>query len=157
MRNGPVSYTHLDVYKRQFDNMGAAITRGVQSIILAIDDTQEALNRPTMRDAIKTFGSLLEKALKAVAAVLPPVIENVDILAISVAGLMPVSYTHLDVYKRQSPPCGRAGARGAARAAGELCGRQRGCREHLRACHAGHPKHRDGRFVNVGYFLLLLQ
>ena len=71
-----------------FDNMGAAITRGVQSIILSIDDTQEALNRPTMRDAIKTFGSLFEKALKAVAAVLPPVIENVDILAISVAGLM---------------------------------------------------------------------
>ena len=44
-----------------FDNMGAAITRGVQAIILSIDDTQEALNRPTMRDAIKTFGSLFEK------------------------------------------------------------------------------------------------
>ena len=71
-----------------FDNMGAAITRGVQAIILSIDDTQEALNRPTMRDAIKTFGSLFEKALKMIAAVLPPVIENVDILSISVAGLM---------------------------------------------------------------------
>ena len=30
----------------------------------------------------------------------------------------------------------------AARTAGELCGRQRGRREHLRAGHAGHQKHR---------------
>ena len=83
-----VSYTHLlsgaakeagASWGATFDNMGAAITRGVQSIILSIDDTQEALNRPTMRDAIKTFGSLFEKALKMIAAVLPPVIENVDV------------------------------------------------------------------------------
>lgn len=51
-----------------FDNMGAAVTRGVQSIITSIDETQEALGRPTMRDAVKTFGSMFEDALKLVAA-----------------------------------------------------------------------------------------
>lgn len=71
-----------------FDNMGAAVTRGVQSIITSIDETQEALGRPTMRDAVKTFGSMFEDALKLVAAVLPPVIENVDLLTIGVGGLM---------------------------------------------------------------------
>lgn len=71
-----------------FDNMGAAVTRGVQSIITSIDETQEALGHPTMRDAVKTFGSMFEDALKLVAAVLPPVIENVDLLTIGVGGLM---------------------------------------------------------------------
>ena len=70
-----------------FDNMGAAVTRGVQSIITSIDETQEALGRPTMRDAIKTFGSAFEEGLKLVAAVLPPVIENVDLLTIGIGGL----------------------------------------------------------------------
>lgn len=71
-----------------FDNMGAAITRGVQKIILAIDDTQEALDRPTMRDAIKKYGSLFEKSLNLIAVVIPPVLENIDLLTISVGGLM---------------------------------------------------------------------
>ena len=70
-----------------FDNMGAAVTRGVQSIITSIDETQEALGRPTMRDAIKTFGSAFEEGLKLVADVLPPVIENVDLLTIGIGGL----------------------------------------------------------------------
>lgn len=70
-----------------FDNMGAAVTRGVQSIITSIDETQEALGRPTMRDAVKTFGKMFEDALKLVAAVLPPVIENVDLLAVGIGGL----------------------------------------------------------------------
>lgn len=70
-----------------FDNMGAAITRGVQAIIQSVDETQKALGRPTMRDAIKTFGSLFEKALKLVAAVIPPVVENLDLLAVGVGGV----------------------------------------------------------------------
>lgn len=70
-----------------FDNMGAAITRGVQAIIQSINETQDALGRPTMRDAVKTFGSVSEKSLKLVAAVIPPVIENLDLLAIGIAGV----------------------------------------------------------------------
>lgn len=70
-----------------FDNMGAAITRGVQAIILSVDETQAALGRPTMRDAVKTFGSLFEKALKLVAAVIPPVVENLDLLAVGIGGV----------------------------------------------------------------------
>lgn len=70
-----------------FDNMHAAITRGVQAIILAVDDTQAALGRPTMRDGIKTFGSTFEKSLKVVAAVIPPVLENLDLLAVGVTGV----------------------------------------------------------------------
>ncbi|MCM1295668.1 MAG: tape measure protein [Muribaculaceae bacterium] len=70
-----------------WDNMNAAITRGVQAIILAVDDTQEALGRPTMRDAVKSFGSTFEKSLKAAAAVIPPVIKNLDLLAIGITGV----------------------------------------------------------------------
>ena len=89
-----------------FDNMGAAVTRGVQSIITSIDETQEALGRPTMRDAVKTFGSMFEDALKLVAAVLPPVIENVDLLTIGVGGLLctrPMQCT-------KPPPAGQTGS-----------------------------------------------
>lgn len=77
-------------WSASFDNMGAAIARGVQSIITSIDETQEALGRPTMRDAIAKFGSMFETALKGIATVIPPVLENIDLLAIGVGGLWAV-------------------------------------------------------------------
>ena len=70
-----------------FDNMRAAIARGVQSIIASVDETQEALGRPTMRDAVSQFGSMMEDGLKVIAMVIPPVLTNIDLLTIGIGGL----------------------------------------------------------------------
>lgn len=67
-----------------FDNMRAAVTRGVQNIISAIDDTQTALGRPTMREGIAAFGKAFEKALNLVAKAITPVVKNIDTLAMSI-------------------------------------------------------------------------
>lgn len=74
-------------WSASFDNMGAAIARGVQSIITSVDETQAALGRPTMREAVAKFGSMFETGLKRIAAMIPPVLENIDLLTISVGGL----------------------------------------------------------------------
>ena len=66
---GPVSYTHLDVYKRQ-DTQS-------QTVVVNPDDTQELwfYNTP---------------------------VGGVELIKVSSADKTePVSYTHLDVYKRQ--------------------------------------------------------
>ena len=70
-----------------FDNMRAAITRGVQNIISAIDDTQAALGRPTMREGIANFGKAFEKVLNLIAKAIPPLIKNLDLIAIGVAAV----------------------------------------------------------------------
>ena len=67
-----VSYTHLDVYKRQ-----PLDTRTImRDVIIAL--------APATLAAIVLFG-----------------VNALLLFAVSV----PVSYTHLDVYKRQSPNC----------------------------------------------------
>lgn len=70
-----------------FDNMRAAITRGVQNIISAIDDTQTALGRPTMREGIAAFGKAFEKALTDVSKAIPPLLKNLDLIAIGAAAV----------------------------------------------------------------------
>ena len=70
-----------------FDNMRAAITRGVQSIITSIDDTQAALGRPTMREAIASFGKGFESALKLAAQAIVPLLTNLETVIPVVSGL----------------------------------------------------------------------
>ena len=67
----PVSYTHLDVYKRQFDTYTQFSTFGQVVILLLIQVGGLGLVTLT------TFFNIA-------------------------VGRRPVSYTHLDVYKRQS-------------------------------------------------------
>ena len=74
----PVSYTHLDVYKRQDDY-------GVEEILAG-------------RAKPAVFARLLQA----------PFDERLSLVSLLLAGLdtrftasLPVSYTHLDVYKRQ--------------------------------------------------------
>lgn len=74
-------------WSASFDNMRAAIARGVQSIITSVDETQEALGRPTMRDAISQFGGMMEDGLTMIAVAIPPVLTNLDLLAIGVGGV----------------------------------------------------------------------
>ena len=69
-----VSYTHLDVYKRQ----------GLVDMRTRFDRQLEKLNVELIR-----MGALCEEAISIVAK--------------SLLDSDPVSYTHLDVYKRQLP------------------------------------------------------
>lgn len=50
-----------------FDNMRAAVARGVTNIIKSIDELLEDNGLPTMRDMVKEFGSVMENSLKKVA------------------------------------------------------------------------------------------
>ena len=83
-RSGPVSYTHLDVYKRQ----GQILTAG---------------------DSLKvTFfgagghGGMPQNAIDPVVMASAAVMRLQTIVSREVSPQGPVSYTHLDVYKRQA-------------------------------------------------------
>ena len=73
-----VSYTHLDVYKRQAEEQ---LDEGRAEL----EDAQAQL------DSAKSQIASGEKDLQAIKEILP-------------GTLTPVSYTHLDVYKRQGRP-----------------------------------------------------
>ena len=73
-----VSYTHLDVYKRQQDFLAMRIDKNSRSFIAvqkAVDRGDLAGGREDLHDAVLVGGR-----------------DNQSV---------PVSYTHLDVYKRQ--------------------------------------------------------
>ena len=77
-RGRPVSYTHLDVYKRQNLHGGSA----------SVDELNALDGKKTARQLIESgsgtvtpYGVVYDNGMK----------------------LEPVSYTHLDVYKRQPP------------------------------------------------------
>ena len=78
LESGTVSYTHLDVYKRQ-----------VMDPSLSPDRLVEELSRQKCAE---------------VAAAHPDGLVIAADTVVSVGGLVPVSYTHLDVYKRQDRP-----------------------------------------------------
>ena len=76
-RETPVSYTHLDVYKRQG--------------MFGLKEVQD--------DLVKELQKLVdEEGLKLACLLVTDIVTHDS---------MPVSYTHLDVYKRQSltPAC----------------------------------------------------
>ena len=75
----PVSYTHLDVYKRQIKD---PVTDTIIPYPLPSNFSQETV------PVSQTFSTWLE-------------FDSLDELKNLPNSVMPVSYTHLDVYKRQ--------------------------------------------------------
>ncbi|WP_268239087.1 tape measure protein [Oceanobacillus neutriphilus] len=61
-----------------FDNMKAAVARGVTSIIESIDEMLTNNGLPTMRDLVAEFGSFFEDTLKKIAEAIPNVISAID-------------------------------------------------------------------------------
>ena len=76
---GPVSYTHLDVYKRQTIKYLLKLRKGIG----AVDDIDHLGNR-----RVRAVGELLENQFRIGLVRMERAIKA-------------VSYTHLDVYKRQ--------------------------------------------------------
>lgn len=76
-RNGTASFAKIEgaaktaggTWKGTFDNMQAAVTRGMQSIITSIEEGRRSVNLPTMKDGIKSFGQVVESSLKTVGTV----------------------------------------------------------------------------------------
>lgn len=60
-----------------FDNMKAAVTRGMQSIIESIDDALKSNNLPTMREMISDIGSTAEDALKQISKRMPQILNAI--------------------------------------------------------------------------------
>lgn len=63
-----------------FDNMKAAVTRGVQAIIERIETARAEAGLPTMKDTIAEFGKAVEKVLKKVADIAGWVAANFDLI-----------------------------------------------------------------------------
>ena len=83
-----VSYTHLDVYKRQkLDELKESNKKQTESL----ENKLELQSENFRQDTIKITESLEE--LK---------IDNIEIKQSIIDSNAPVSYTHLDVYKRQA-------------------------------------------------------
>ena len=89
----PVSCTHLDVYKRQVEYYDASL-RDQKARDTAVSK-ENVKNLERRRQSLASVDPLLAQEAK-----LPPV-PRCDTLAYNVAGIDPVAYTHLDVYKRQ--------------------------------------------------------
>ena len=82
----PVSYTHLDVYKRQGEYHD--LTGNMSGCLLANDELSQ---RKAVNGSLPEDGALVKTIVTTNLA---------DAIAKGY-GVNPVSYTHLDVYKRQ--------------------------------------------------------
>ena len=87
----PVSYTHLDVYKRQVSGTSAA-----SSATRSYPSTQRVLSLIPGRWPLASFGSRAH-----IHASRTPKGSRSVLTAYVGCTYRPVSYTHLDVYKRQ--------------------------------------------------------
>ena len=101
-RSRPVSYTHLDVYKRQSNDRDPHVRTAVPVIVeLTTRSLQVLESRLDTMDSIGRMQTIL-------------VIDDDESLRDTI-GVMPVSYTHLDVYKRQCVIPGNINLAGADR------------------------------------------
>lgn len=75
-------------WKGTFDNMSAATTRGMLSILTAIEDARKDSNLPGMKDAVAEFGKSTEKVLQGVAGIAGFVAQHFETLStVLVTGL----------------------------------------------------------------------
>ena len=93
-----VSYTHLDVYKRQsMDCTGLLVVKSGQ--LRAFILSEEGREKMCIRD--RAIAGLVYSLFLIVYLLLPAVFSGYSPIFMSILCAVPVSYTHLDVYKRQ--------------------------------------------------------
>ena len=112
-KDKPVSYTHLDVYKRQHNEPieSQTIKQMVDRVMELEDKTRLMILAPILKDKKGTHKNLLDKLKKEGYVrsrhngdmVLLEETEGFDKNKKHTIDVVvdPVSYTHLDVYKRQ--------------------------------------------------------
>lgn len=64
-----------------FDNMKAAVTRGTQAFIQAVETTAQAAGMPTVKSAVAGVGKFIESSMKVAAQAVVPLIKNMDLIA----------------------------------------------------------------------------
>ena len=102
----PVSYTHLDVYKRQADSQMVTMSHVGKSTV-TVQASSSASNNASLSSLQVSPGTLSPEFSADTDAYSVNVGLDVSRLTISVTTADPnasyaaVSYTHLDVYKRQ--------------------------------------------------------
>ena len=105
-----VSYTHLDVYKRQGKDCGKGIYQRKDGLYSArfVDKTGKRHEKyfQTIPEARNWMEDVYKRQVQALDDMRHGVIEIVG--RSQHIGHIPVSYTHLDVYKRQFIPLYRA-------------------------------------------------
>ena len=116
----PVSYTHLDVYKRQILRCGGEVRFGtrVESLVLdgnrvtgVVTARDERVDGPVILATGHSARDVYRFLDRAGIAIEPKGIavgvrvEHPQQLIDSIQYHNPVSYTHLDVYKRQGLNC----------------------------------------------------
>ena len=109
-----VSYTHLDVYKRQTDAPACVDARNALSVVQVGIHAGFRVQKPCFEQFCRKFGVFLLSRIKIRQPqhlrlrhefIKMVVVGNAIDFGISVpvaANVGPVSYTHLDVYKRQA-------------------------------------------------------
>ena len=95
----PVSYTHLDVYKRQVLQVKRTEAKG-KALIGMMRQEQKRIRPGTCDRYILVIASrtLRDELKEEIRKMIPEIRDTGDI----VTGIDSVSYTHLDVYKRQA-------------------------------------------------------
>ena len=99
----PVSYTHLDVYKRQvekdmIDSVAYKITNQIDEMIQKLSDSDKDLIRNKFFYA-KSYSEIAKESFSTKSVIADRV--NTVLKKMIRDCRKPVSYTHLDVYKRQ--------------------------------------------------------
>lgn len=73
-----------------FDNMKAAVARGVESIITSTDEMLTSNSLPDMREMVSNFGSAFEDVLNGVAEKIPEVVSTIQDWRASLEPLQPI-------------------------------------------------------------------
>lgn len=77
-----------------FSNMKAATTRGMVSIIESIETARKDSNLPTMQDAIKGFGEMMESVMNRAGEVLSALAPHFETIATAAGSMFAVFATH---------------------------------------------------------------
>lgn len=70
-----------------FDNMKAAVTRGVQSIIEDIEKARAEAGKSTIKEAVADIGKSIERVLKSLSPFITAIAENFELVASAVGVL----------------------------------------------------------------------